>query len=53
MIVWGVVLGLLVFGDEPRAHVLAGAVIIIAAGLFIFFREQRVAAPKGTVTLPP
>jgi drug/metabolite transporter (DMT)-like permease len=40
-IVWGVVLGWLIFGDEPRAHVLAGAVIIIAAGLFIFFREQR------------
>jgi len=32
---------LLIFGDEPRVHVLAGAAIIIAAGLFIFFREQR------------
>jgi drug/metabolite transporter (DMT)-like permease len=42
MIVWGVVLGYLIFGDEPKAHVLAGAAIIIAAGLFIFFREQRV-----------
>jgi drug/metabolite transporter (DMT)-like permease len=41
-IVWGVVLGWLIFGDEPRAHVIAGAVIIIAAGLFIFFREQSV-----------
>jgi drug/metabolite transporter (DMT)-like permease len=41
MIVWGVVLGLLIFGDKPRAHVIAGAGIIIAAGLFIFFREQR------------
>lgn len=40
-IVWGVVLGLLIFGDEPRANVIAGAAIIIAAGLFIFFREQR------------
>src|SRR5215471_19889825 len=46
MIVWGVVLGYLVFGDEPRAHVLAGAAVIIAAGLFIFFREQRVARPR-------
>jgi drug/metabolite transporter (DMT)-like permease len=41
MIVWGVVLGYFIFGDEPKAHVLAGAAIIIAAGLFIFFREQR------------
>jgi drug/metabolite transporter (DMT)-like permease len=53
MIVWGVVLGLVVFGDTPRAHVLAGAAIIIAAGLFIFFRERRVAAPEDPVTLPP
>jgi drug/metabolite transporter (DMT)-like permease len=53
MILWGVVLGLVVFGDTPRAHVLAGAAIIIAAGLFIFFREQKVAAPKDMVTLPP
>jgi drug/metabolite transporter (DMT)-like permease len=42
MIVWGVVLGLLVFGDEPRMHVIAGAAVIIAAGLFIFFREQTI-----------
>jgi drug/metabolite transporter (DMT)-like permease len=41
MIVWGVGLGLVIFGDAPRAHVIAGAAIIIAAGLFIFFREQR------------
>jgi drug/metabolite transporter (DMT)-like permease len=40
MIVWAVMLGYFVFGDAPRAHVLAGAAIIIAAGLFIFFREQ-------------
>jgi len=44
-IVWGVVLGYLIFGDEPKAHVLAGAAIIIAAGLFIFFREQKVTRP--------
>jgi drug/metabolite transporter (DMT)-like permease len=41
MIIWGVALGYFIFGDEPNAHVLAGAAIIIAAGLFIFFREQR------------
>ena len=53
MIVWGVVLGLAVFGDTPRAHVLAGAGIIIAAGLFIFFREQKVAATEPpSLSLP-
>ncbi|HEV3184780.1 MAG TPA: DMT family transporter, partial [Xanthobacteraceae bacterium] len=53
MIVWGVVLGLLVFGDEPRLNVLAGAAIIIAAGLFIFFREQKVARPHETIAPRP
>jgi drug/metabolite transporter (DMT)-like permease len=53
MIVWGVVLGLVVFGDQPRAHVLAGAAIIISAGLFIFFRERRVAASEPpSLSLP-
>src|ERR1051326_3667160 len=43
-IVWGVVL----FGEEPRVRVRAGAGVIIAAGLFIFFREQKVARPRGS-----
>jgi drug/metabolite transporter (DMT)-like permease len=40
MIVWAVALGFLVFGDVPDAFTLAGAAIIIAAGLYIFWREQ-------------
>jgi drug/metabolite transporter (DMT)-like permease len=40
MIVWAVVLGYLVFGDVPDMLTLAGAAIIIAAGLYIFWREQ-------------
>lgn len=40
LIVWAVILGYLVFGDIPDAAMLAGAAIIIAAGLFIFLREQ-------------
>ena len=31
-----------VFGDVPTPHMLTGAAIIIAAGLFIFWREQKV-----------
>lgn len=52
MIVWGIALGYLVFGDIPDLATLAGATIIIAAGLFIFWREQRA---SGEVTLiePP
>ena len=35
------VFGWLVFGDVPQIHVLIGAAIIVGAGLFIFFREQK------------
>ena len=38
---WAILFGWLVFGDVPRSAMLTGAVIIVAAGLFIFFREQR------------
>jgi drug/metabolite transporter (DMT)-like permease len=43
MIVWAVVFGWLFFGDIPSWSVVTGAAIIIAAGLYIFFREQRLA----------
>jgi drug/metabolite transporter (DMT)-like permease len=40
MIVWGALLGYLVFGDVPSLNVFIGATIIVAAGLYIFVREQ-------------
>ena len=43
LLVWAVVFGWLVFGDIPRPAMLTGAAIIVAAGLFIFFRERRLA----------
>jgi S-adenosylmethionine uptake transporter len=41
LIIWGVLFGYLVFGEVSEAHTLIGAAIIIAAGLFIFLREQK------------
>jgi drug/metabolite transporter (DMT)-like permease len=41
MIVWAVILGYLVFGDVPDPAMLTGAAVIVAAGLYIFLREQR------------
>ena len=40
MIVWAIVLGYIVFGDVPDAFTLVGAAIIVAAGLYILWREQ-------------
>ncbi len=45
LIVWAIVFGYLVFDDVPEWPMLVGAVIIVGAGLFIFFREQRLAKP--------
>lgn len=53
MLVWAAVLGYLVFGDVPQPHVAVGAAIIVAAGLFIFFREQRVGRADTSVPPPP
>jgi drug/metabolite transporter (DMT)-like permease len=41
LLVWAVVFGWLFFGDVPRPNILIGAAIIVSAGLFIFFREQK------------
>jgi drug/metabolite transporter (DMT)-like permease len=41
MIVWAVMFGYVVFGDVPSAATIIGAAIIIAAGLYIFIREQQ------------
>ncbi len=40
LIVWAVLFGYLLFGDLPTWRVAIGAAIIVAAGLYIFFREQ-------------
>jgi drug/metabolite transporter (DMT)-like permease len=41
MIIWAAAFGYLFFGDIPTLATLLGVLIIIGAGLFIFFREQR------------
>jgi drug/metabolite transporter (DMT)-like permease len=51
IIVWAVIFGFVVFGDIPRPATLAGAAIIIGAGLFIFFREQK-AGRKDAEAMP-
>ena len=40
LIVWSVVFGWQMFGELPDAYTIVGAAIIVAAGLYIFWREQ-------------
>jgi drug/metabolite transporter (DMT)-like permease len=41
MIIWAVMFGYAVFGDVPSWATIAGATVIVAAGLYIFLREQK------------
>ncbi len=41
LLFWAIVFGWLIFGDTPRLSMVLGAGLIIASGLFIFFREQQ------------
>jgi len=43
-LVWATLFGFLVFGEFPDLATLAGAAIIIASGIYILFRERRLAA---------
>ena len=52
MIVWAVALGWAVFGDVPDRYTIIGAAIIVAAGLYIFWREQVVARRDPTLAPP-
>jgi drug/metabolite transporter (DMT)-like permease len=49
---WAAVFGYLMFGDVPDRLMLIGAAIIVASGLYIFWREQ-VAAREPTFDPPP
>jgi drug/metabolite transporter (DMT)-like permease len=40
-LIWAALFGYIVFGDIPAKAVLIGAAIVIAAGLFIVYRERQ------------
>lgn len=40
-ILWGGVIGYLIFGDIPQFHTIIGTIIVIACGLYILFHHRR------------
>ena len=52
MIIWAVIFGYLVFRDVPSMATIVGAAIIIAAGLYIFLREQALGRSEPVVSAP-
>jgi drug/metabolite transporter (DMT)-like permease len=47
VIVWAIIVGYLVWGDVPDLPMLAGTAIIIATGIYTFYRERRLAMRGG------
>lgn len=43
-IIMAIVIGYFVFGDTPTVYMLTGGAIVVGAGLFIIWREQKVGA---------
>jgi drug/metabolite transporter (DMT)-like permease len=54
-LVWALALGWLVFGDWPDPLTFAGAGVIVATGLYTFWRERRLglAAARAAAAQPP
>ena len=52
LILWSVLLGWQMFGELPDGYTLTGAVIIVGAGLYLFWREQ-VASREASFTPTP
>ena len=41
ILIWAILLGIFIFGDIPDAWTLLGAGVIVATGVFTFYRERR------------
>ena len=41
-LVWSAILGYLIWGDVPGVWKVLGAMMVVAAGLFILYRETRI-----------
>jgi cytochrome c-type biogenesis protein CcmH/NrfF len=49
-LVWAIPVGLFIFGDEPKLHVLAGALVVIGSVLYLLSHQRRSesAVPKAS-----
>jgi drug/metabolite transporter (DMT)-like permease len=45
--IWAITLGYLVFADLPSIYVLAGGTIVVASGIFVIWREQKLGLERA------
>jgi drug/metabolite transporter (DMT)-like permease len=48
-LLWSMLLGLIVFGDIPDSAMLLGSAVVVASGLYTFYRERVVGRPRNAV----
>jgi drug/metabolite transporter (DMT)-like permease len=53
LLFWAIVFGWLVFGDIPSVPVMIGAALIVASGLYIFFRERALKKTESVLPAVP
>ncbi len=55
LILWAILLGIVMFDEWPDVWMLVGAAIVVATGLFTFYRERRLGRPPPPAPLeaPP
>ncbi len=49
LLIWAIIAGILLFGEWPDAWMLAGSAIVIATGLFTFYRERALGLARPPV----
>ncbi|MEW5424492.1 DMT family transporter [Amorphus sp. 3PC139-8] len=45
--VWMVILSLVLFGEAPQPAVIVGSVVVVAAGLYVIYRERKLGLERG------
>ncbi|MBX3597569.1 MAG: DMT family transporter [Rhizobiaceae bacterium] len=50
LLLWAMIFGWLVFNETPQITTMIGAALIVASGLFIFFREQKLGIGRAPPT---
>jgi drug/metabolite transporter (DMT)-like permease len=51
--IWALILGYLLFGETPTIMIVLGSVIIVAAGLFVIWRERQLAGARKLQAAEP
>ncbi|HEY9549297.1 MAG TPA: DMT family transporter [Kiloniellaceae bacterium] len=52
ILIWAIVIGIVVFGDIPDGWTLIGAAIVVATGIYTFYRERKLMRAVAAAAVP-